>query len=130
VKGTIKMATKKEKRAAALARREEFLAAEAARNQKVLEGVRAKRRAEEKKAWQKNHDKRHSWKKRIKECPICQDELRAIPKDQQRLEAATAEDLPDEYELAVADAEERKAAMIAQYEDEMVDGSSMEMECI
>jgi len=75
-----------------------------------LSGLAAQRADQQNRAsklrqsWQKQHDQKHSWKKRIKECPLCQDELRNIKADQKRLEEATAADLED--------------------------GASLEMECI
>jgi hypothetical protein len=71
-----KVATKKQKRAAALARRERFLAAEREVGLNALRIDRERRAYEERKLWQEQHDKKHSWKKRIKECPLCQDEIK------------------------------------------------------
>ena len=71
------MATKKQKRAAALARREAFLAEERERGLNALRKERERRAYEARKEWQEQHDKKHSWKKRIKECPICKDEIKA-----------------------------------------------------
>lgn len=67
------MATKKQKRAAALAKRERMLAAEREIGLKALEKDRYERDRKNREAWQENHDKNHSWKKRIKECPHCKD---------------------------------------------------------
>lgn len=71
------MATKKQKHAAALARREARLAEIAERGLKAQQMDQARRAAEERAQWRDNHDKRHSWRKRIQECPICQDEIKA-----------------------------------------------------
>lgn len=72
------MATKKQKR----------LAGEAHAKQEALKrvqsGLDAQRKDREERerqnltAWQDQHEKKHSWKKRIKECPHCQIEIAAI----------------------------------------------------
>lgn len=71
------MATKKEKRAAALARHQEFMASVRETGLSALKKDRKHRAAKLRDEWRENHDKRHSWKKRIVECPLCQDEIKA-----------------------------------------------------
>lgn len=71
------MATKKQKRLAGeeRAKQEAF--------ERVQSGLAAQKRDREERerqeltAWQPQHEKKHSWKKRIKECPHCRIELAA-----------------------------------------------------
>lgn len=67
------MATKKQKRAVAEAKREKFLADLKRENQMVLDRVRAKRDQKNRESWREVHDKSHSWRKLVDECPFCQD---------------------------------------------------------
>jgi hypothetical protein len=66
------MATKKQKRAAGIAKHEAFL------EEMRRSGLEAQRKDRERKErmllqeWQDQHDKKHSWKKVIDECPHCQ----------------------------------------------------------
>lgn len=71
------MATKKQKRAAALAKHEADMKAYREGGLQALQKDREYRAHKEREDWRANHDKRHSWKKRIKECPICNDEIAA-----------------------------------------------------
>lgn len=71
------MATKKQKRAAALAKHEQMMADLRESGLAALQADRRRRDAEVRKEWSANHEKNHSWKKRIKECPLCGDEIRA-----------------------------------------------------
>lgn len=71
------MATKKQKRIQAIARHKAFM------DEYRMSGLRALLKDKERRAqkdrdeWRENHDKNHSWKKRIKECPLCADEIKA-----------------------------------------------------
>lgn len=70
------MATKKEKRRRALEKRQEFM--EEVR-QNGLKAQRMDRERRHKKAlrdWQEPHDKDHSWKRRVAECPHCAEEIK------------------------------------------------------
>ena len=74
------MATKKQKRERGEQKRVHFMA-EIKRT--GLEAQRKDREHREKKhreAWRDQHDKKHNWKRRIKECPLCQDITRASSK--------------------------------------------------
>lgn len=62
------MATKKQKHAAALARREKFLAEERELGRKAIEAARHQREAEARKAWEKGHEKHFKF---VDECPHC-----------------------------------------------------------
>jgi len=65
------MATKKEKRAAALRRHEGFMEARRQSGLRAQAAAQADRDREMLTAWQKNHDKNHSESNRIVECPHC-----------------------------------------------------------
>jgi hypothetical protein len=67
------MATRKQKHARALAKREEFLETEREIARRALEQDHAERARKERAEWQDNHDKNHGWTKRIVECPLCRD---------------------------------------------------------
>lgn len=69
------MATKKQKREAGLAKHETFMANVRETGLKALRKDQERRRQKELDDWRENHNKRHSWKKRIKECPHCRIEL-------------------------------------------------------
>ena len=77
------MATKKQKHAAAVARREEFLAKERAIGEKAIEVDRRRCEARTREAWEKGHKKHYKF---VDECPICTD----IKKEQARKKAAEA----------------------------------------
>lgn len=93
------MATKKQKRAAALAKRAAF------EEEYRRSGLEAQRKDREHRArklreeWRENHEKRHSWKKRIKECPICQDEIRAAKRAGQELSSEEIAESEDDTSL-------------------------------
>ena len=72
------MATRKEKHARGLARREEYLREEEERNLRILQGVQEKRARELRDEWREQHDKKHF--KFITECPLCQDAKRDLAK--------------------------------------------------
>lgn len=71
------MATKKQKRAAAHAKHLQYMKDYSQSGLEAQRKDRAERHEKNCQAWQTNHDKNHSWKKRIKECPICQGEMKA-----------------------------------------------------
>ena len=77
------MATKKQKHAEALARREEFLAKERAIGKKAIEVDRRRREARQREAWEMGHKKHYKF---VDECPICTD----IKKEQARKKAVEA----------------------------------------
>jgi hypothetical protein len=77
------MATKKQKREAALARREEFLEKERALGQKAIEVAARKREIRNREAWKKGHEKHYKF---VDECPHCSD----IKEEQARKKAAEA----------------------------------------
>lgn len=77
------MATKKQKHAAALARREEFLAKERSIGQKAIEVDRRRREARVREAWEKGHKKHYKF---VDECPHCT----TIKEEQARKKAAEA----------------------------------------
>lgn len=77
------MATKKQKHAAAVARREEYLAKERAIGQKAIEVDRRRREARAREAWAQGHKKHYKF---VDECPHCSD----IKKEQARQVAAEA----------------------------------------
>lgn len=65
------MATKKQKRAKALAARAELEANLRESGLKAQQSDKARREAESREAWQENHDKNHH--KFVDECPHCSD---------------------------------------------------------
>lgn len=71
------MATKKQKRQALQAKHDKFMSELKRSNQEALRKSQERREEENRRAWQDNHDKNHSWKKRIKECPHCQDAIKS-----------------------------------------------------
>lgn len=75
VKGLKKVATKKQKREAALKKREKYIQAEREIGLAALEKSRALRQIELREQWRKQHEKKHSWKRLVKECPLCQDKM-------------------------------------------------------
>lgn len=77
------MATKKAKRAAAEAKRAKMLEEYRRTGLEAQRKDREHRERKELEAWQDQHDKKHSWKKRIKECPHCKIELRALTNKQE-----------------------------------------------
>lgn len=77
------MATKKEKRAAALARREAFLAEEAELGRLAIEQAKAERHEKNLKSWEKGHEKHYKF---VDECLHCT----AIKQEQARQTAASA----------------------------------------
>lgn len=70
------MATKKQKRQAALEKRERFMESLRISNLQNLRKAREHRVQEDRELWQKQHDKKHNWKNRLHECPHCSDILR------------------------------------------------------
>lgn len=76
------MATKKQKREAAEAKRQARLDEMRQSGLEAQRKDREHRAKEERKAWRKQHDEKHSWKKRIVECPLCRDILKAQKKNQ------------------------------------------------
>lgn len=66
------MATKKQKREAAEAKHKAFMEAERLSGLEAQRKDRAERKRQELNAWQEQHEKKHSWKKRVAECPHCQ----------------------------------------------------------
>ena len=62
------MATKKQKREAGLAKREEFLAKEREIGAKAIKVAEAKRKIEQRKAWEKSHEKHYKFDN---DCPVC-----------------------------------------------------------
>ncbi len=92
------MATKKQKHARAVAKREEFMKQLKIDGQKALRRSHELRRIKERKAWQQKHDKEHTWKKMDPKCPICSDRMkgRVKPAEPKKLfddEADKASDL-------------------------------------
>lgn len=79
------MATKKQKRAAAQAKHEADMKAYREGGLQALRKDREYRAHKEREEWRKNHDKNHSWQKRIKECPLCGDEIKAARQSQPAL---------------------------------------------
>lgn len=79
------MATKKVKRARALAKHEAFMKEERERNNTILNRVRARREREKRKEWQDQHDKAHQ-KKLVDECPLCLDIRRAAKRKERAKE--------------------------------------------
>lgn len=71
------MATKKQKRERGEQKRMHFMSEHRRTGLEAQRKDREHRQQKEREAWREQHDKKHSWKKRIKECPICQDSLRA-----------------------------------------------------
>lgn len=70
------MATKKQKREAGFQkhlRESEDLRRSGLEAQRKDRETRTKK---EREAWQENHDKKHSWKNLVKECPLCQDKMK------------------------------------------------------
>lgn len=84
------MATRKSKHARALAKREEFLANVKQTGLQAQRKDREERERKMREAWKDQHEKKHSWKKRIKECPLCGDEIKAAKQISQELMGATA----------------------------------------
>lgn len=62
------MATRKQKHAAGLARREAFLAEERERGQKAIARARKQREAEARKKWEGEHEKHYKFDN---DCPLC-----------------------------------------------------------
>ena len=74
------MATKKQKRERGEQKRMHFMA-EIKRT--GLEAQRKDREYRDKKnreLWSNQHEKKHDWKRRVKECPLCQEIIRATAK--------------------------------------------------
>lgn len=67
------MATKKQKRAALMARREAFFEEHRRTGLEAQKKDRERRAHQEREAWREQHEKKHSYKKLIAECPLCQD---------------------------------------------------------
>lgn len=66
------MATKAQKRARNEAKHAEFMEEIRQSGLKALAKERARRQKKLLSDWQENHDKNHSWKKLVPECPHCQ----------------------------------------------------------
>lgn len=77
------MATKKQKHQQAMEKRQRFLDDMKREGEEAVRKDREHRRRQELQEWQENHDKRHSWKKRIAECPHCKIELSASRRAEQ-----------------------------------------------
>ncbi len=75
------MATKQQTHAAALLKREKFLAEERELGRKAIEAARHQREAEARKAWQKGHEKHFKF---VDECPHCSEIKRKQKKDARR----------------------------------------------
>jgi hypothetical protein len=73
------MATKKQKRQAALEKRAEFEAEMRESGLKALHAERERREREARRDWQKQHDAKHF--KFVDECPLCQDIRKNPPKE-------------------------------------------------
>lgn len=71
------MATKKQKRTIAEAKHQAFMNEIRETGLAALAKDREHRERKNREAWLDNHQKKHSWKNRIKECPHCSDILRA-----------------------------------------------------
>jgi hypothetical protein len=71
------VATKKQKREQGERKHLHFMAEVKQTGLEAQRKDREHRKQKEREAWREQHDKKHSWKKRLKECPICQDVLRA-----------------------------------------------------
>ena len=74
------MATKKEKRARMAEKRARFEEEVRISGLEALKKERARRFEKELEAWEKSHTEKHSWRKRIKECPHCRIEINAAKK--------------------------------------------------
>jgi hypothetical protein len=84
------MATRKEKHARALERRQRFFEELQRSNQEALRHERERRARELRQSWQDQHNKKHF--KFVDECPLCADILRAQKRAEQEntAELATA----------------------------------------
>lgn len=71
------MATRKQKHQAALEKRERHLAELARSNSENLKKAQEYRERKNRELWKDQHDQKHSWKKINKDCPHCQDRVRA-----------------------------------------------------
>lgn len=125
------MATKKQKHAQALAKRQALEEELRQSGLRAQEADRARREAEARKVWQDQHDKKHF--KFIDECPICTD----IKKDMrsEKNKAAIAK-MPkpatrrEQQELANQRRIDRdNGAIVLTRDEEIPDNASMEMEC-
>lgn len=74
------MATRKQKHERALQHHAQRMEENRRRGEAALQQDRARRAALELQEWEDNHNKNHSWQKRIKECPHCRIEMRAARK--------------------------------------------------
>lgn len=83
------MATKKQRREAALRKHEERMAELRQTGLEAQRKDRARRFAKELQDWEKQHTEKHSWTKRIKECPHCQLELAAAAKSPRQTQEAS-----------------------------------------
>lgn len=81
------MATRKEKHARALEKREKFLEDERNRCETVLKASNEIRERKNRESWQDKHDEKHSWKKIDEDCPHCKDRLRAQKSETAKREA-------------------------------------------
>lgn len=70
------MATRKQRHARALEKRERELAEYRRTGLEALRKDQKRRFQKELDAWEENHKKNHSWEKRIVECPHCRREMR------------------------------------------------------
>lgn len=83
------MATKKQKRQAMLEKRAKFEEEIRRTGLEALRKDREARRSKELKDWQEQHESKHSWKKRIKECPHCRIEIRAAEQASKEVQVAS-----------------------------------------
>lgn len=74
------MATKKQKREAAKKRHDDYMEELRLSGLAAQKADRAHRHRKELDAWEEQHNKKHSWKNRIKECPHCQIIMHAASK--------------------------------------------------
>lgn len=81
------MVTKKERRAKALAKHNERMAMLRESGLKAQQMDRENRARAERQEWSKQHEEKHSWTKRIKECPHCQDEIKEANRARQKADA-------------------------------------------
>lgn len=67
------MATKKQKRQRAEEKRAAYMEELRRTGLEAQRKDRESRKRAERKAWQEQHDKKHNWKNRVKQCPLCRD---------------------------------------------------------
>lgn len=84
------MATKKQKREAAIAKHEAEMAEIRQTGLTAQRKDIQHRRRQELQEWEDNHKKNHSWTKRIKECPHCRIEIHAAKQAEKQSEKQEA----------------------------------------